>query len=161
MKIIDVKTGETLFSGQGGFSDPTPEHPKIAVEQILEDVLARCFQHIAPTRTGLLGYKASMQELEGRHVPVVTEIVPDSPVQRAGLRVGDVILACSDTTSQVLWKTIWQHQNACSAEAGQTRSIQVARDKKRVTIQATARARSSYVAESPDRRLGRDLFAPL
>jgi hypothetical protein len=161
LKIIDVKTGETLFTGQGTFGEPTPEHPKIAVEQILTDVLARCFQHIAPMRTGLLGYKALMQEMDGRRVPVVTEIVPDSPVQRAGLHVGDVILACHDTASQVRWKTIWQHQNACSAEAGQTRSIQVAREKERVTIRATALARSSFVSRAPGGRAGRDLFSPL
>ena len=161
LKIIDVKTGEPLFTGQGTFAQPTPEHPKIAVEQILSEVLARCFQHIAPTRTGLLGYKALMQEMDGKHVPVVTEIVPDSPVQRAGLHVGDVILACHDTTGQVRWQTIWQHQNACAAEAGQTRSLQVAREKERVTIRATALARSSFASPSAAGQGMRDLFSPL
>ena len=159
-KIIDVKSGETVFSGQGTFSEPIPEHPKLAVQQILVDVLARCFQHLAPVRTGLLGYKALMQDMDGGRVPVVTEIVPGSPVQRAGLQIGDVILACSDSAKSY-WKTLWQLRNACSAEAGQTKSIQVARAKERVTIRATALARSSFITESPDGLPVRDLFAPL
>jgi curli biogenesis system outer membrane secretion channel CsgG len=161
LKIVDVRTGETLFSGQGAFAEPTTEHPKLAVEQILSEVLARCFQHIAPTRTGLLGYKAAMQDLDGKRVPVVTEVVPDSPVQRAGLHVGDVILACQDTAGQVRWQTIWQHANACGAEAGQTRSLQVARENERVTIRATALARSAFVSTPAGGRVMRDLFSPL
>jgi curli biogenesis system outer membrane secretion channel CsgG len=161
LKIIDVQSGETLFSGQGAYAEPTTEHPKLAVEQILSEVLARCFQHIAPMRSGLLGYKVLMQDLDGRRVPVVTEIVPDSPVQRAGLHVGDVILACHDTAGQVRWQTIWQHANACGAEAGQTRSLQVVRENERVTIRATALARSAFASSSPGGPVTRDLFAPL
>lgn len=161
LKIIDVKTGEILFSGQGAYAEPTTEHPKLAVEQILSEVLARCFQHIAPMRSGLLGYKALMQETAGGRVPVVTEIVPDSPVQRAGLHVGDVILACQDTGSQVRWQTIWQHANACGAEAGEIRSLQVARENQRVTIRATALARSAFTPSSTGGPVMRDLFAPL
>jgi curli biogenesis system outer membrane secretion channel CsgG len=161
-RIIEVKTKDTIFSGQGTLSEPTRDHPEIGAEQILVEVLARCFQHIAPVKSGLMGYKAAMQIVEGRRVPVVTEIVPNSPAQRGGLHVGDVILACSDTP-MVSWKTIWQHHTACAAEAGQTRSLQIARAKQRVTIRATALARSSFIPESTSGagHPVRDLFAPL
>jgi hypothetical protein len=160
LKIIDVKTGETLFSGQGTLSEPTRDHPEIGAEQILIDVLARCFHHIAPVRTGVIGYKATMQEVAGQRVPVVTEVLPESPAERAGLHVGDVILACNESPKGS-WKTLWQHQNACSAEAGQTKSIHVGRAKQRVTIRATALARSSFFPESLDGHQVKDLFSPL
>lgn len=160
LKIIDAQTGETLFSGQGTLSEPSRDHPEIGAEQILLDLLARCFHHLAPVKTGLLGYRATMQEVAGKRVPIVMEVLPESPVQRAGLHVGDVILACNDSPNAG-WKTLWQHQSACSAEAGQTKSIHVARARQRVTIRATALARSRFFPESPDGRPVKDLFSPL
>jgi len=160
IKIIDVKSGDTVFTGQGTFSEPTQEAPIMGAQQILADVLARCFQHVAPMRTGLLGYKVVMQDMDGRRVVMVTDIVPDSPVERAGLQVGDIILACTDT-AQTKWKTIWHHYNTCAAEIGQTRSIQLARADQRMTIRATALARSSFVKESMAGQPPRDPFAPL
>lgn len=132
----------------------------MGAQQILADVLARCFQHVAPLRTGLLGYKVVMQDSGGTRVAMVTEVVPDSPVQRAGLQVGDVILACNDS-KQARWKTIWHHYNTCAAEAGQTRSLQLARADQRMTIRATALARSSFFKESLGGDGPRDPFAPL
>ena len=160
LRIIDVKSGDTIFTGQGTFAEPTLDPPIMGAQQILADVLARCFQHIAPMRTGLLGYKVMMQDVEGKRAIVVTDVVPDSPVERAGLLIGDIILACTDA-AQTKWKTIWHHYNTCSAEAGQTRSIQLARAEQRITIRATALARSSFVKESMSGHLPRDPFAPL
>lgn len=160
LKIIDVKTGETLFTGQGTFAEPTPDPPIMGAQQILADVLARCFQHVAPMRTGLLGYKVVMQDVEGKRVIVVTDVVPDSPIERAGLLVGDIILACNDN-AQTRWKTIWHHYNTCAAEAGQTRSIQLARANQRMTIRATALARSSFVKDPVAGQPPRDPFSPL
>jgi curli biogenesis system outer membrane secretion channel CsgG len=160
LKIIDVRTGDTLFTGQGTLSEPTQEPPIIGAQQILAEVLARCFQHVAPLRTGLLGYKVVMQESKGIRVATVTEVVPGSPVQRAGLQVGDVILACNDS-AQARWRTIWHHYNTCAAEAGQTRSLQLARADQRMTIRATALARSSFFKEPLSGDGPRDPFAPL
>lgn len=160
LKIIDVKTGETSFTGQGTLSEPTQDPPIMGAQQILADVLARCFQHVAPIRTGLLGYKVVLQEMEGTRALVVSDIVPGSPVERAGLQVGDTILACGDT-AQTKWKTIWHHYNTCAAEAGQTRAIQFARADQRMTIRATALARSSFVKELTAGQTIHDPFAAL
>ena len=160
LKIIDVKTGESSFTGQGTLSEPTTEPPIIGAQQILAHVLARCFQHVAPIRTGLLGYKVTLQDMQGKRVIVVEDIIPDSPVERAGLQVGDVILACTDK-AQTQWKTIWHHYNACAAEAGQTRALQLMRADQRMTIRATALARSSFVKETTAGQVLHDPFAPL
>ena len=88
--------------------------------------------------TGRIGYDFERQETsEGRQL-VVIEILPNSPAEQAGLKVGDVLRSCNGKSG---FQNKLQYHMKCKFDAGQPVLLEVKRGNKLTTISATAISR--------------------
>jgi curli biogenesis system outer membrane secretion channel CsgG len=83
LRIIDVETGQLIYSGSGQFETGLSNPPQQIAEAILFDIIDRWF---APP--GFIGIIFEKEEEEF----IVKEIAPNSPASKAGLKVGDKII---------------------------------------------------------------------
>ncbi len=147
MRLVDVESGIVLFSSDGYFAKPARSTPEDAARFILRALSGRLAIKTGLIASGLTGFSWDVQRRGGEQVAVVTEFDPDSPARDAGLRSGDVILACNGRESTG-WKTQWQAMKACQVEAGQTLSLRVLRGGQFMQINVVAKNRFVSSASS-------------
>lgn len=140
LRMIDVETGVLLFSGQGHLTDPTTDNPEGSARLIVHRMLARF-----GAQTGLLGsgHIGVSWELQGDDVSrfyVVKELRSGMPAEKAGLNVGDRVIACNGALL-VDARTEWEAKRFCQVEAGQVLQLEVRRGDRLLVIAATAEKR--------------------
>lgn len=140
VRMVDAESGTVLFSGDGHFSKPATTTPENAAWFILRAITTRLAVKAGLMSTGYTGFSWDLQKRSGVSSAVVTEFDPNSPARNAGLRSGDIILACNGTSSDS-WKTQWQVMRACQVEAGHVLSLQILRGRQRITINMLAENR--------------------
>ncbi len=137
LRIIDVETGLLLFSGEGHLTDPTTDDPENAARLIDHRVLARFGSQTGLLGSGRIGVNWELAEDKGQHFYVVRELRSGLPAEKAGLKVGDRIVACNGA-SLVAVKNERDAKRACRVEAGETLRLDVQRADMAMSVVVTA-----------------------
>ncbi len=140
LRIIDVETGLLLFGGEGHLTDSTRDTPEVLARLIAHRIFARFGVRTGLLGTGRIGVNWNLRELSGSRVYLVQEVRNSSPADKAGLKVGDVVLSCNGSVIATT-KTERQAKRACQVEAGQTLTLEIMRGDQRLQITATAEKR--------------------
>lgn len=142
LRIIDAEKGTVRFSGQGHFIASPLRTLDGAAGEVLKALVTRFEFKAGLISTGSLGFSWSRQVRSGENLFTVTEFSRHSAAYEAGLRSGDIILACNGSSSTT-WGTDWHAKRACQAEANQPVRLIVRRGEESLTI--TVRARNRFV----------------
>ena len=95
LRMIDVETGLLLFSGQGHLTDSTHENPESSARLIVHRILTQFGSQTGLLGSGRIGVHWELQEERGGRFYVVKELRGGLPAEKAGLRVGDRVMACN------------------------------------------------------------------
>jgi hypothetical protein len=140
LRMIDVETGQLLFSGEGHLTDPTTDNPESSARLIVHRILARFGAQTGLLGSGRIGVNWELLEDRGSRFYVVRELRSGLPAEKAGLRVGDRVLACNGKPLAAA-KTEWDAKRLCQVEAGQTLQLDVRRADQPVEVIMTAEKR--------------------
>jgi len=140
LRIIDVETGILLFSGEGHLTDPTTDDPESSARLIVHRVLARFGSQTGLLGSGRIGVNWELQEEKGARFYVVREIRSGLPAEKAGLKVGDKVLACNGAALTAV-KTEREAKRLCQVDAGETLQLDIRRTDRLVSIPVTAEKR--------------------
>jgi hypothetical protein len=126
LRMIDVESGVVLFNGEGYGSDATADDPEGLARVIAHRILARFGSQTGLIGSGQIGVNWELQESAGARYYLVRELRGGWPADKAGLKVGDRVVACngavlSSVTSEREAKRL------CQVEAGQTLQLDVRR----------------------------------
>ena len=137
LRVIDVETGLLLFSGEGHLTDPTIDDPESSARLIAHRMLARFGAQTGLLGSGRIGVNWELVEEKDRRFYLVRELRSGLPAEKAGLKVGDRIVACNGL-SLSLMKTERDAKRLCQVDAGQTLVLDVQRADSPVQVAVTA-----------------------
>jgi len=140
LRLIDVESGLLLFGGEGHLTDYTRDTPEVLARRVAHRILARFGVRTGLLGTGRIGVNWNLRELSGSRAYLVQEIRSGSPADKAGLKVGDVVLSCNGSAIAAT-RTERQAKRACQIDTGQTLSLEVLREDQRLLLNATAEKR--------------------
>ena len=140
LRMIDVETGQLLFSGEGHLTDPTSDDPEESARLIVHRILARFGSQTGLLGSGRIGVNWELQESAGRRFYVVRELRSGLPAEKAGLKVGDRVMACNGSALATA-KTERDAKRLCQVEAGQTLQLDVQRADRPIEVVVTAERR--------------------
>jgi len=140
LRMIDVETGLLLFGGEGHLTDYTRDTPEVLARRVAHRILARFGVRTGLLGTGRIGVNWNLREHSGSRVYLVQDIRSGSPAEKAGLKVGDVVLACNGSAIAAT-RTERQAKRACQIDTGQTLSLEVLRGDQHLLLNATAEKR--------------------
>lgn len=140
LRMIDVETGQLLFSGEGHLTDPTSGDPEGSARLIVHRILARFGSQTGLLGSGRIGVNWELQESAGSRFYVVRELRSGLPAEKAGLRVGDRVVACNGAALAGV-KTERDAKRLCQVEAGQTLQLEVRRGDFAMGVAVTAEQR--------------------
>ena len=140
LRMIDVETGLLLFGGEGHLTDYTRDTPEVLARRVAHRILARFGVRTGLLGTGRIGVNWNLREHSGSRVYLVQDIRSGSPAEKAGLKVGDVVLSCNGSAIAAT-RTERQAKRACQVDTGQTLSLEVLREDQRLLLNATAEKR--------------------
>jgi hypothetical protein len=126
LRMIDVESGLVLFHGEGHSSDPTADNPEGLARVIANRILARFGSQTGLLGSGRIGVNWELQELAGARYYLVRELRSGLPAEKAGLKVGDRVVACNGAVlSRVTSEREAKH--LCQVEAGQVLKLDIRR----------------------------------
>ncbi len=140
LRVIDVETGQLLFGGSGHLTQPMTGAADDLARVLVHRILSRFAVRAGLLGTGRVGVKWTLREHNGGRAYVVEKIQRASPADKAGLKEGDVVVACNGS-SLVTVKSEIEARRLCQIDAGQILSLEVQRAHQRVVIRATAEPR--------------------
>ena len=140
LRLIDVESGLLLFGGEGHLTDYTRDTPEVLARRVAHRILARFGVRTGLLGTGRIGVNWNLRELSGSRAYLVQEIRSGSPADKAGLKVGDVVLSCNGSAIAAT-RTERQAKRACQIDTGQTLSLEVLREDQHLLLNATAEKR--------------------
>lgn len=140
LRMIDVETGVLLFSGEGHLTDPTTDDPESSARVIVHRILARFGSQTGLLGSGRIGVNWELLEERGAKFYVVRELRSGLPAEKAGLMVGDKIVACNGIALTGS-KTERDAKRLCQAEAGQSLQLDVRRAGLPIEVVVTAEKR--------------------
>jgi PDZ domain/Curli production assembly/transport component CsgG len=126
LRMIDVESGVVLFNGEGHGSDGMADDPEGLARVIAHRILARFGSQTGLLGSGQIGVNWDLQESAGARYYLVRELRGGRPAEKAGLRVGDRVVACNG----IALATVTSDREAkrlCRVEAGQTLKLDVRR----------------------------------
>ncbi len=148
---VDVESSAVMWTGTAHYPRPI-NNPEAGIVYLARAAVARGLcppsawnndsegcDYAKAWGTGRIGFKGeSKNTTEGRQL-LVTAVTPNSPAERAGLKVGDILLSCNGKSG---FHTIMQYRMVCKSDAGQTIFLQVKRGGTLTTISTTAVSRT-------------------
>jgi len=137
MRMIDVETGQLLFNGEGHLADFTTDDPEGSARLIVHRILARFGSQTGLLGSGRIGVNWELQEEKGVRFYMVRELRGGLPAEKAGLKVGDRIVACNGASLAVV-KTDQDAKRLCQVEAGETLQLDVRRAGNPMNLMITA-----------------------
>ncbi|MBM4126659.1 MAG: PDZ domain-containing protein [Nitrospira sp.] len=140
LRMIDVETGLLLFSGQGHLTDPTHENPESSARLIVYRILTQFGSQTGLLGSGRIGVHWELQEERGGRFYVVKELRGGLPAEKAGLRVGDRVMACNGEPLSGI-KTEREAKGLCRVEAGEILQLDVRRADQVLDVRVTAEKR--------------------
>ncbi|MBI3806154.1 MAG: PDZ domain-containing protein [Nitrospirae bacterium] len=126
LRMIDVESGVVLFNGEGYGSDATVDDPEGLARVIAHRILARFGSQTGLLGSGRIGVNWELQESAGARYYLVRELRGGLPAEKAGLKVGDRVVACNG----IALATVTSDREAkrlCRVESGQTLKLAVRR----------------------------------
>jgi hypothetical protein len=139
-RIIDVESSAVLFNGEGYGSDATADDPESVARVIVQRILARFGSQTGLLGSGRIGVNWDLQESAGVRHYLVRELRGGLPAEKAGLKVGDKVVACNG----IALATVTSDREAkrlCRVEAGHTLHLDVRRADQLMAIPITAEKR--------------------
>ncbi|MGQ0665923.1 MAG: CsgG/HfaB family protein [Nitrospiraceae bacterium] len=140
LRVIDVETGLLLFSGQGHLTDPTTDEPESSARLIVHRILARFGAQTGLLGSGRIGVNWELQEEKAAKFYIVKELRSGLPAEKAGLRVGDRVVACNGSPLSGI-QTAREAKRLCQIEAGQTLQLDVKRADQSLEVRVMAEKR--------------------
>ena len=140
LRIIDVESGLVLFNGEGHNSDATADNPEGLARLIAHRILARFGSQTGLLGSGRIGVNWELQELAGVRYYLVRELRSGLPAEKAGLKVGDRVVACNGAVLSSVFSER-EAKRLCQVEAGQTLQLDVRRAGQPIEISLTAEKR--------------------
>lgn len=140
LRIIDVESGLVLFNGDGQGSDATADDPEGLARVIAHRILARFGSQTGLLGSGRIGVNWELQELAGARYYLVKELRGGLPADKAGLKVGDRVVACNGI-SLATAKSERAAKRLCQVEAGKALQLDVRRAGQPMEIILTAEKR--------------------
>lgn len=139
-RMIDVESGVVLFNGGGYGSDPTTDDPESLARVIVNRILSRFGSQTGLLGSGRIGVNWELQESAGARYYLVRELRSGLPAEKAGLKVGDRVIACNGAVlSRVSSER--EAKRLCQVEAGQTLQLDVRRANQPIEVLITAEKR--------------------
>ena len=139
-RMIDVESGVVLFSGGGYGSDPTTDDPEGLARVIANRILSRFGSQTGLLGSGRIGVNWELQELGGARYYLVRELRGGLPAEKAGLKVGDRVIACNGAVlSRVSSER--EAKRLCQVEAGETLKLDVRRANQPIEVMISAEKR--------------------
>jgi hypothetical protein len=139
-RMIDVESGVVLFNGGGYGSDATIDDPEGLARVIAHRILARFGSQTGLLGSGHIGVNWELQESVDARYYLVRELRGGLPAAKAGLKVGDRVVACNG----IALATVTSDRDAkrlCRVEAGHTLQLDVRRAGMPVELSVVAEAR--------------------
>jgi hypothetical protein len=140
LRMIDVESGLVLFNGEGYGSDATADDPEGLARVIAHRILARFGSQTGLLGSGRIGVNWELQELAGARYYLVRELRGGLPADKAGLKVGDRVVACNGAVLSSV-SSEREAKRLCQVEAGQTLQLDVRRIGQSIEISMTAEKR--------------------
>jgi hypothetical protein len=140
LRMIDVETGLLLFSGQGHLTDPTNDNPESSARLIVHRILTLFGAQTGLLGSGRIGVYWELQDERGGRFYLVRELRGGLPAEKAGLRVGDRVVACNGEPLSGV-KTEREAKGVCRVEAGGTLQLDVRRADQVLDVRVTAEKR--------------------
>jgi hypothetical protein len=141
LRMIDVKSGVVLFNGEGYGSDVTASDPEDLVRVIAHRILARFGAQTGLLGSGHIGVNWDLQESAGTRYYLVRDLRSGLPAEKAGLKVGDIVVACNDAVLSIV-SSEQVAKRLCQVEAGQELRLNVQRAGQPIVISLTAEKRA-------------------
>jgi hypothetical protein len=126
LRMIDVESGVVLFNGEGHGSDVMSDDLEGLARVIAHRILARFGSQTGLLGSGRIGVNWDLQESAGARYYLVRELRGGLPAEKAGLKVGDRVVACNG----IALATVTSDREAkrlCRVESGQTLKLAVRR----------------------------------
>jgi len=140
LRMIDVESGVVLFNGEGYGSDATADDPEGLARVIAHRILARFGSQTGLLGSGQIGVNWELQESAGARYYLVRELRGGWPADKAGLKVGDRVVACNGAVLSSV-PSEREAKRLCQVEAGQTLQLDVRRAGQPIEIFLTAEKR--------------------
>ena len=140
LRMIDVESGVVLFNGEGHGSDATADDPEGLARVIAHRILARFGSQAGLLGSGHIGVNWELQESVGARYYLVRELRSGLPAEKAGLKVGDRVVACNGMVLSSV-SSEREAKRLCQVEAGQTIQLDVRRAGQPIEISLTAEKR--------------------
>ena len=140
LRMIDVESGLVLFNGEGHGSDATADDPEGLARVIAHRILARFGSQTGLLGSGQIGVNWELQELAGSRYYLVRELRGGLPADKAGLKVGDRVVACNGAVLSSV-SSEREAKRLCQVEAGQALQLDVRRVGQPIEISLTAEKR--------------------
>jgi len=125
-RMIDVETGVVLFNGEGHGSDTITDDPEGLARIIAHRILARFGSQTGLLGSGQIGVNWELQEISGARYYLVRELRSGLPAEKAGLKVGDRVVACNGIALMTVASDN-EAKRRCRVEAGQALKLDVRR----------------------------------
>ena len=140
LRMIDVESGLVLFNGEGHGSDATADDPEGLARLIANHILVRFGSQTGLLGSGRIGVNWDLQESAGARYYLVRELRSGLPAEKAGLKVGDRVVACNGALLSGV-ASEREAKQLCQVEAGQTLQLHVRRAGQPIEISLTAEKR--------------------
>lgn len=140
LRMIDVESGLVLFNGEGHSSDATADDPEDLARLIANRILVRFGSQTGLLGSGRIGVNWDLQESAGARYYFVRELRSGLPAEKAGLKVGDRVVACNGAVLSGV-PSEREAKQLCQVEAGQTLQLDVRRAGQPIEIFLTAEKR--------------------
>jgi hypothetical protein len=148
---VDVERGEVMWTGAAHYPQAI-NNPEAGIVYLTQYAVGRGLCPAGAWKndsvecdwgkaggTGRIGFNAESKNTpEGRQL-LITSVMPNSPAEQAGLKVGDILLSCNGKSG---FQTMMQFRMVCHSDTGQTITYQVKRGDTLTTISATAASRT-------------------
>ena len=126
LRMIDVESGVVLFNGGGYGSDATADDPEGLARVIVNRILARFGSQTGLLGSGRIGVNWELQESAGARYYLVRELRSGLPAEKAGLKVGDRVVACNGAVLSSV-SSEREAKRLCQIEAGQALKLDIRR----------------------------------
>jgi hypothetical protein len=140
LRMIDVETGLLLFSGEGHLSDPTNDDPESSARLIVHRILTLFGAQTGLLGSGRIGVNWELKEERGARFYLVRELRSGMPAEKAGLKVGDRVVACNGAPLSGV-KTERDAKRLCQVDTGQALHLEVMRADQSLGVSVTAEMR--------------------
>jgi PDZ domain-containing protein/peptidoglycan-synthase activator LpoB len=137
LRMIDVETGLLLFGGEGHLADSTTDDPESSARLIAHRMLARFGSQTGLLGSGRIGVNWELMEEKNGFFYLVRELRGGLPAEKAGLKVGDRIVACNGASLSAV-RAEREAKRLCQVEAGQTLLLDIQRADGPMRIELTA-----------------------